>query len=44
MRISVGNDTFAGGSNKSKARGFAMLAAADIEVDGRTILPRGKNR
>jgi leucyl aminopeptidase (aminopeptidase T) len=42
--ISVGNNTFAGGTNKAKMRGFAMIAGADVEVDGRTIVARGRIR
>ncbi|MCI4351682.1 MAG: aminopeptidase [Thermoplasmata archaeon] len=42
--ISVGNNTFAGGSNKAKMRGFAMVAGADIEVDGKTIVAGGRIR
>ncbi|MCI4318840.1 MAG: hypothetical protein L3K23_01740 [Thermoplasmata archaeon] len=42
--ISVGNNTFAGGSNKAKMRGFAMIAGADIEVDGKTIVAGGRIR
>ena len=42
--ISVGNNTFAGGTNKSKMRGFGMIAGADIDVDGRTIVAGGRIR
>jgi leucyl aminopeptidase (aminopeptidase T) len=42
--ISVGNNTFAGGTNKSKMRGFAMVAGADVEVDGKTIVAGGRIR
>ena len=42
--ISVGNNTFAGGSNKAKMRGFGMIAGADIDVDGRTVVARGRIR
>ncbi len=42
--ISVGNNTFAGGSNKAKLRGFAMVAGADIEVDGKLVVAGGRIR
>ncbi|MGC2290096.1 MAG: hypothetical protein WA688_09630 [Thermoplasmata archaeon] len=42
--ISVGNNTFAGGTNKAKMRGFAMIAGADIEVDGKKIVAGGRIR
>jgi leucyl aminopeptidase (aminopeptidase T) len=42
--VSVGNNTFAGGSNKSKMRGFAMIAGADVEIDGKTVVSGGRIR
>lgn len=42
--ISVGNNTFAGGTNKSKMRGYAMVAGADVEVDGKLIVSGGRIR
>lgn len=42
--LSVGNNAFADGANKAKMRGFAMLAGADVEVDGRVIVARGRIR
>ena len=42
--ISVGNNTFAGGTNKSSLRGFVMIAGADVDVDGKTIVAGGRIR
>ncbi|MCI4355953.1 MAG: aminopeptidase [Thermoplasmata archaeon] len=42
--ISVGNNTFAGGTNKAKMRGYAMIAGADVEVDGKPIISGGRIR
>jgi leucyl aminopeptidase (aminopeptidase T) len=42
--ISVGNNTFAGGTNKAKMRGFAMIGGADIAVDGKPIVSGGRIR
>ncbi len=42
--ISVGNNTFADGTNKATLRGFAMVAGADIEVDGKRIVAGGRVR
>jgi leucyl aminopeptidase (aminopeptidase T) len=42
--VSVGNNTFAGGSNKAKVRGYAMIAGADVEVDGKAIISGGRIR
>jgi len=42
--ISVGNNAFADGTNKSKMRGFAMVADADVEVDGKLIVSGGRIR
>ncbi|MCI4330926.1 MAG: aminopeptidase [Thermoplasmata archaeon] len=42
--VSIGNNTFAGGTNKAKMRGFAMVAGAQIQVDGRTIVDGGRIR
>jgi leucyl aminopeptidase (aminopeptidase T) len=42
--LSVGNNTFAGGSNKAKWRGYALLAGADVEVDGTSIVSKGRIR
>jgi leucyl aminopeptidase (aminopeptidase T) len=42
--ISVGNNTFAGGSNKAKSRGYVMIAGADIEIDGKPIVTGGRIR
>lgn len=40
--VSVGNNGLAGGSNKAKSRGFAMIGGADIEVDGKKIVSGGR--
>ncbi len=40
--ISIGNNTFAGGSNTAKMRGFGMIAGADIDVDGRRLVSGGR--
>ncbi|MCI4345990.1 MAG: hypothetical protein L3K07_04485 [Thermoplasmata archaeon] len=42
--ISVGNNTFAGGTNKAKMRGFVMIAGADVEIDGKPIISGGRIR
>ena len=42
--ISVGNNGFAGGTNKAKMRGFGMIAGADIEIDGKTMVAGGRIR
>jgi aminopeptidase len=40
--LSVGNNTFAGGTNKAKMRGYAMVAGANVEIDGKRIISRGR--
>ena len=40
--ISVGNNTFAGGSNKAKMRGFGLIAGANIAVDGTSVVRAGR--
>lgn len=42
--ISIGNNTFAGGTNTAKMRGFALISGADVEVDGKTIVAGGRIR
>jgi leucyl aminopeptidase (aminopeptidase T) len=42
--VSVGNNTFAGGTNKSKMRGYALIAGADVEIDGKPIISGGRIR
>ncbi|MCI4363205.1 MAG: aminopeptidase [Thermoplasmata archaeon] len=42
--LSVGNNTFAGGTNKAKSRGFVMIAGADVEIDGKSIVSGGRIR
>lgn len=42
--ISVGNNTFAGGTNKAKMRGYAMIAGADVEIDRKPVVSGGRIR
>jgi aminopeptidase len=40
--LSVGNNAFAGGTITAKMRGYAMVAGADVEIDGKPIISKGR--
>lgn len=40
--ISIGNNDLAGGANKAKFRGYAMIGGATVEVDGNPIARAGR--
>jgi leucyl aminopeptidase (aminopeptidase T) len=42
VQVSVGNNTYAGGSNRSDFRGSVCLAGSEISVDGTPVVRAGK--